>query len=425
VIKKTIVRRIDKSLCFYVFFCLTLLHITSYFLDLPPLIGNWEDKSWSILSFALNDNYYPPGASLALIPFLWNGPDFWLAIYFYYAVSAVIYFKICSYVNLGRGKIVALAALPINFYLTWLCLTSADQVVELMFLMLFGYSAIKSKFYLSLIYGFLLCFTRPSYWPAYVLIIYFIANNASKEQKFNCNWVKKGAAIWVLFGVLFFNQIVFSSINLASSSSDTLFYSHQKYHYLSLPKFDMDVFLENGASTDPIKVTKESDKFNFIDDLKLRAVMISVFENPQRFVFSEIQKFDSHFFTIQKVPNLPGNYQLSSDESSIKINNERLTWPLTFGYLLYAIYRAIWMLFFAIVILWISLLVWNKLRLKSYEKYLPLPYLLGVIPGLIFYSETRFKICSELLLVPLGLFAFQNIKKLIISNNFRVASESN
>jgi len=146
--------------------------------------------------------------------------------------------------------------LPINFYLTWLCLTSADQVVELMFLMLLGYSAIKSKFYLSLIYGFLLCFTRPSYWPAYVLIIYFIANNASKEQKFNCNWVKKGAAIWVLFGVLFFNQIVFSSINLASSSSDTLFYSHQKYHYLSLPKFDMDVFLENGASTDPIKVTK-------------------------------------------------------------------------------------------------------------------------------------------------------------------------
>ena len=423
--KKTIKRRINKSLYFYVFFCLTLLHITSYFLDLPPLIGNWEDKSWSILNFALNDNYYPPGASLALIPFLWSGPNFWLAIYFYYAVSAVIYFKICNYVDLGRGKIVALAALPLNFYLTWLCLTSADQVVELMFLLLLGYSAIKSKFFLSLIYGFLLCFTRPSYWPAYILIIYFIAKSSPKEQKYNDNWVKKGAAIWVLFGVLTFNQLVFNSINLATSSSDTLFYSHQKYHYLTLPKFDMDVFLENGASTDPIKVTKESDKFNFIDDLKLRAVMISIFENPQRFVFSEIQKFDSHFFTIQKVPNLPGNYQLSSDENSIKINNERLTWPLTFGYLLYAIYRAIWMLFFAIVILWISLLAWNKLRLKPFEKYLPLPYLLGVIPGLIFYSETRFKICSELLLVPLGLFAFQNIKKLIISNNFRVESESN
>jgi hypothetical protein len=171
----------------------------------------------------------------------------------------------------------------------------------------------------------------------------------------------------------------------------------------------MDVFLANGASTDYIKVTTESDKFDFIDDLKLRAVIISIFENPNRFIFSEIQKFDSHFFTIQKVPNLPGNYQLSSDEKSINIGNERLTWSLTFGYLLYAIYRAIWMLLFAIVILWISLLVWNKLRLKSHEKYLPIPYLLGIIPGMIFYSETRFKICSELLIVPLGIFAFQNI----------------
>ena len=424
-IKKTIISRVYKSLYVYVFFCLMLLYITSYFLDLPPIIGNWEGKSWSILNFALNDNYYPPGASLALIPFLWNGPDFWLAIYFYYAVSAVIYFKICSYMNLGRGKIVALAALPLNFYLTWLCLTSADQVVELVLLLSLGYSAIKSEFNSSLIFGFLLCFTRPSYWPAYILIIYIMAKNTSKEGKSNGNWVKKGAAIWVLFGVVTFNQVVFSSTNLASSSSDTIFYSHQKYHYLTLPKFDMDVFLQNGASTNAVKVAKESDKFDFIDDIKLKAVVISIFENPHRFIFSEIQKIDSHFFTIQKVPNLPGNYQLSSDENSINIGNERLTWPLTFGYLLYAVYRAIWMLFFASVILWSYLLVWNKLRFKSFERYLPIPYLLGIIPGLIFYSETRFKICSELLIVPLGIFAFQNIKKLKIFENSRVESEIN
>jgi len=424
VIKNTIINRINKSLYFYVIFCLTLLHITSYFLDLPPLIGNWEDKSWSILNFALNDNYYPPGASLALIPFLWNGPDFWIAIYFYYAVSAVIYFKICSFVNLGRGKIIALAALPLNFYLTWLCLTSADQVVELMFLLLLGYSAIKSKFYSSLLYGFLLCFTRPSYWPAYILIIYFLGKYDPKEQKYIRNWLKKGAAVCALFGVLTFNQLVFNSTNLASSSSDTLFYSHQKFHYLTLPKFDMDVFLENGASTDPVKVVHNSTKFNFIEDIKVRAAMISIYENPHRFIFSEIQKVDSHFFTIQKVPNLPGSYELSADENSIKIGKERLTWPLTFGYLLYAIYRAIWMLLFAVVVIWSFLLIWNKSRLKSCEKYLPIPYLLGIIPGLIFYSETRFKICSELLLVPAGLFALQNIKKLIVLNNFRVESES-
>jgi hypothetical protein len=258
-----------------------------------------------------------------------------------------------------------------------------------------------------------------------MLIIYFLAKNASKEQEYKSNLVKKGAAIWVLFGVLTFNQVVFSSTNLSSSSQDTLFYSHQKFHYLTLPKFDMDVFLQNGASTNYIQVTKKSDKFDFIDDLKLRAVLVSIFENPHRFIFSEIQKFDSHFFTIQKVPNLPGDYQLSPDENSIKIGNERLTWSLTFGYLLYAIYRAIWMLLFSIVILWVSLLVWNKLRLKPFEKYLPIPYLLGIIPGLIFYSETRFKICSELLIVPLGMFAFKNIKKLVILNNSRAEGKSN
>jgi hypothetical protein len=288
--------------------------------------------------------------------------------------------------------------------------------------MLLGYFAIKSKFYLSLIYGFLLCFTRPSYWPAYILIIYLIAKNASKEQKYNSNWVKKGAAIWVLFGVLTFNQLVFGSTNLASSSSDTLFYSHQKYHYLTLPKFDMDVFLQNGVSTDPIEVTKASAKFTIINDAKVRAAVISIFENPQRFIFSEIQKFDSHFFTVQKVPNLPGNYQLSSDETSIKIGSERLSWPLTFGYLLYAMYRAIWMLFFATVLLWIYLLIRNQLRLNSYEKYLPIPYLSGIVPSLMFLSETRLKICSELLLIPLGLFALRNVKNLVISRNFGVES---
>jgi hypothetical protein len=415
---------IKSGLFLYLFFCLSLLHVASYFLDLPLIISNWETKSWSILNFTLSDNYYPPGASLALIPFLWNGPDYWLAIYFYYAVSVVIYFKICNYMKLGKGKSVALAALPLNFYLTWLCLTSADQVVELMLLMLLGYSAIKSKFYSSLIFGFLLCFTRPSYWPAYILIVYLLGKNSSKKQKFNSNWLKKGAAIWVLFGVLSFNQVVFNSTSLASSSSDTFFYSHQKFHYLALSKFDMDVFLENGISTDPIEVNKESAKFNFIDDIKVRAAIVSIFENPQRFIFSEIQKLDSHFFTIQKVPNLPGNYQLSSDENSIKIGDERLTWSLTFGYLFYALYRAIWMLLFALILVWIALLNWNKLRLNSYEKYLPIPYLVGIIPGLIYYSETRFKICSELLLIPLGLLALQNIKKLVVSNNPRVESKN-
>jgi hypothetical protein len=42
----------------------------------------------------------------------------------------------------------------------------------------------------------------------------------------------------------------------------------------------------------------------------------------------------------------------------------------------------------------------------------------GVIPGLLYYVETRFKICAELLAVPLHLIALQNLKQLGKSSGF-------
>ena len=61
----------SRNLLAYVLICLALMLLASSFLDLPPLIGNWENKAWSIIIFELSDNYYPPGAAIALIPFLW------------------------------------------------------------------------------------------------------------------------------------------------------------------------------------------------------------------------------------------------------------------------------------------------------------------------------------------------------------------
>jgi len=407
-----------RLLFFYVLICLGLMILASSFLDLPPLIGNWENKAWSIINFDLRDNYYPPGAAVALIPFLWTGPEYWPAIYFYYTLSAAVYFKLCQFVTSPKARLLALTALPANTYLTWLCLTSADQVIELLTLLLFGYSAAKSRFKLAIFFGFILCFTRPAYWVGYLIIIYLMGKQRSKEDRKAKQLIQKGAAVWVLLGVLAFNQIVFGSSNLSTSSSDTIFFSHQKYHYLSLPKFDMDVFLKNGPSTNPEKVVSNSNKLESIEDPKTRGALVSILDNPQRFVFAEIQKLDSYFFPIQKVPNLPGQYELSSDEKSIIIGDERLTWSLTIGHLIFAIYRAFWMLLFAGTLVWFALLLLSRTRFSEPEKYLLIPFVAGIVPGLLYYVETRFKICAELLAVPLHLIALQNLRKLGKSSGF-------
>ena len=408
----------QRNLFSYVLICFAIMLLASSFLDLPPLIGNWENKAWSIINLELSDNYYPPGAAIALIPFLWAGPEFWPAIYFYYSLSAGVYFKLCQFVTSNKLRLIALIALPANSYLTWLCLTSADQVIELLTLLLFGYNAAKSRFKLALFFGFLLCFTRPAYWIGYLIIIYLMGKQRSREDRRTKQIVQKSAAVWVLLGVLSFNQIVFGSSNLSTSSSDTIFFSHQKYHYLSLPKFDMDVFLKNGQSTNPGRVVKNTNKLEFIEDPKTRGALVSILDNPQRFVFAEIQKLDSYFFPIQKVPNLPGQYELSSDEKSIIIGDERLTWSLTIGHLVFAIYRAFWMLLLACTLTWLALLLFSRTRFSGPEKYLLIPFMAGVIPGLLYYVETRFKICAELLAVPLHLIALQNLKQLGKSARF-------
>ena len=124
----------------YAILCTFLLIIVSNFVDLPYLFGNWEVKAKSILSFSLIDNYYPPGAAIALIPFLWAGPEYSIGVFFYYFLSCYFYGQICEIIKNSKYKTLALLALPLNPYLSWLCLTSADQVVELFFLMLFSYA---------------------------------------------------------------------------------------------------------------------------------------------------------------------------------------------------------------------------------------------------------------------------------------------
>ena len=129
----------------------------------------------------------------------------------------------------------------------------------------------------------------------------------------------------------------------------------------------------------------------------------SIKDNPKEILLGTMQKLDSYIFDVQKVPHLPGEYYLSADAKSIVIGNQRLTWPLVLGNLLYEIYRSL--LLVGLLASIGVLLAFRKLKfqIKSSKRLLwllLLPWSLGLIPGLLFYTETRFKIVSELLLIP-------------------------
>jgi hypothetical protein len=177
----------------------------------------------------------------------------------------------------------------------------------------------------------------------------------------------------------------------------------------------MDVFLNDQMN--PGKIIGNSNKFSFVKDEYTRAGLISIEENPKQFMLASLQKINSYFFSVEKVPNLPGQYYLSQDAKTIVIGNERLSWPIVIGNTLYLIYRSTWMLFFSIAITYLLIRKIQRDKISNREVILFLPYLCGIVPGLLYYVETRFKICAELVLVPLMAIIFSKILNAKINND--------
>jgi len=198
------------------------------------------------------------------------------------------------------------------------------------------------------------------------------------------------------------NQLVFSTPSLANETGLTAQFSHNKYFYLSMPKFDMDVFLSKGGNMEPEKVLVGTDRFIQIKDENMRAALISIIENPKSVALNTLQKADSYLFSVQKNPQLPGEYYLSPDQKSIIIGDERLSWTLILGNIGYFIYRALLQVFFIIAatLYFASPRIRKQIR-KTNSFLLLAPFICGLIPGLLFYTESRFKVVAELLLVPL------------------------
>lgn len=209
------------------------------------------------------------------------------------------------------------------------------------------------------------------------------------------------------------NQIAFSSPSLAHETGLTAHFSHNKYFYLSMPKFDMDVFLSTGGNMETKGILENTEKFAKVKDEHLRAALISIVENPKSVVLNSIQKLDSYLFAVQKNPQLPGEYYLAPDQKSIIIEDERLTWTLILGNLAYFLYRAV--LLIALISASTLYLFSSRLRThlgRNSSFLLALPFIAGILPGFLFYTESRFKVVSELLLVPLVLMIFSENRKL-------------
>jgi hypothetical protein len=212
-------------------------------------------------------------------------------------------------------------------------------------------------------------------------------------------------------GTLTINTFAFGSSALATESGLTAHFSHNKYYYLSMPKFDMDVFLSQGGNMDPERVIVGSQKFSSIKDKELRAALISIVENPRSVVMNTMQKVDSYFFAVQKNPQLSGFYYLSEDQKTIVIKDERLTWTLILGNALYFLYRSVLLIAVIVAITLYLTLVRRKVRAEDKNPLVLLsPYFVGVIPAVLYYTESRFKIVAELLLVPVVAWIFSKYK---------------
>ena len=374
--------------------------------DLPSSLNNWLSKSRSIASFNIpEDNFYGPGSAILLLPFILIPEKLFLANLFYFGLGAIAYWKISMCIRNSTVRYVAAIALPLNFYLVWLINSSQDTVFEFCLLAWSIYFLTKKRYLLFAGITFALCESRSGYW------VFFLGTSAlliilDKLRKNRFVW-KKIVAVPLLIIASIFNFAAYESPSPALEGGLALYFSYTKYHYLSLPKMDMDVFLsgpkgpfsENFSPNIPSGSTPAE-----VNAIYGKAGIRSAIENPKETTLGWMQKFDSYLFDVQKIPHLPGAYVLDQEKKIIEIQNERLTWTLVLGNLLYMIWRALFVIF---GLLGIGLFIASnyfkfgseKMSLKLWPMLLP--YLFGLIPGLLIYTETRFKIVSEMLLVPL------------------------
>ena len=388
---------------------LLLVNIIS---DLRPHLGNWVYKSIEIMNFnAPSDNLYGPGSALLLIPFLWSGPTYFFANMFYIFVGSFFYCKISQKITKRKFRYAAYLSLVLNPYFFWLCHSSQDTVFEFALIMLSLFFIINNRFILFCLFAFLLSETRSQYWVFFLLAasikIYFGMKSKSKIKKVYF------LPIVLLFAVMGFNQYTYKSPSITLYSGETLAYGNSRYYYLAHPKFDVDVMLDEDIPRDYKKIN-EVEQFSQAEknDFYTKQALQSIKEHPKQAILNLMQKLDSTIFISQKVPNAPGYFKLTQDGNQIRIVDERLSWSLILGLLLYQIWRGIMLiLFISVLAIFFYNVKWSKVRLQSNDFWLLLPWTSTIFVTILYFSETRFKVVPELLLPLFSLLILSRFDK--------------
>lgn len=394
------IRRFEAELVVSAIFVLEIL-IVHHLSDLPIEVTNWSYKAKEILSLNVpSDNFYGPGAAILMAPFVLINREF-LAILVYAFLGAWFYVKIVKLLPTNRYMVFGYFALISNVYLIWLINSSQDTVFEFFLLILTTYLYLKKHFLGYSGAFFLLSLTRSAYWLPFLLVGLYELYKFVRSKEFN---YKKALAIPLLLLTGIFNFVNYDSPSPALEGGITAYFSYSKYHFLSLPKMDMDVFLsgEAGIFSEKYGVIPQNDLSPADENnVYMQAAIDSAVSNPKQTLLGWMQKIDSYIFVSQKVPNLPGSYVLNQGNKTIEIGDERLNWILILGNLVFMFWRASLLIVGLIALgIWISIRkVGAKCDLRL--SFLSFPWLIGLIPGVLFYTETRFKIVSEALLFPL------------------------
>ena len=397
--------------------CLAELTLIVYVSDLQVWLGNWESKSRQLLNFDTpTSNFYGPGSAILLIPFLWNAPNFLVPVYFYFILGCLGYFQLTRVISDKRFRVAALLVVPANPYLIWLCHSSQDTVFEFALLTWSIYFLTKKKWISYSAITFLLAETRAGYWTMFLgLGLILLTLDLYKRRRL---MLRRYLAVPLLFVTALLNLNLYGSPSPALEGGITAYFSHSKYLYLSLPKMDMDVFLagENGIFSKEYgpNIPTNADEVE-LNSIYQKAALESIRANPKQVILATMQKFESYIFGVQKVPNLPGEYVLDIKNKRIDIGDERLAWSLVAGNFVYEVYRS------ALVLLGLigvgMLLALRRFNREIYTKIklpmeLVIPWTFGLIPALLLYTETRFKVVSETLLFLFVLWIWSTISSL-------------
>ena len=401
----------------FLFLVLTELTVVVNLSDLQVWLGNWEAKSRELLNLnSPSSNFYGPGGAILLIPFLWNSPGFLVPVYFYFILGCIGYFRLTKEISDLRFRVAALLVIPANPYLLWLCHSSQDTVLEFALVIWTVYFLIKKMWLPYATVGFLLAETRAGYWTMFLgLGVILLGRDLLKRRKLK---MLRYLSIPLLVLTSTINFLLYTSPSPALEGGITAYFSHSKYLYLSLPKMDMDVFLsgKNGIFSEeygpkiPVDASEAESNSVFQE-----AAINSLLDNPKENILATMQKFESYFFGVQKVPHLPGEYVLDIKNKKIDIGDERLRWSLIIGNLTYEIYRSL-LLISGLMALGVLLYV-RRVSNAGYKRLkLPFemlaPWFFGIVPALLLYTETRFKVVSESLLFLFIVIVWEKINKL-------------